>query len=106
MAKNYKGAGCTMTFVAAAVVLSGAALMVGDTAVVAKTDAASGETCVGEAEGVFNLPKAAGAISQGAKVYLSSDGQISTTASGNKLAGKCWAAAANGDNSVDVKLNS
>lgn len=55
--------------------------------------------------GVYRLPKvSAGAIGHGAKVYLTSGGNISGTASGNTEAGWAFAAAADGDTEILVKL--
>jgi predicted RecA/RadA family phage recombinase len=57
-------------------------------------------------EGVFKLPKASGAIGQGAIVYWDSTASnVTTTATGNKRAGKAAAAAASGDTVVPVLLN-
>ena len=57
--------------------------------------------------GVFNLPKKAGDTpAQGAAVYWdATNGYITTTASGNTLAGKAFVAAASGDANVAVLLN-
>ena len=106
MANNYIQDGRTIEFTATADVASGAPVAVGTVVAVAVTAVLSGETGVGITDGVFSLPKAAsGAIAQGAKVYLKSDGTITTTASGSTAAGSCWAAAADGETSVNVKLN-
>ena len=57
-------------------------------------------------DGVFTLPKATGAISQGAIVYWDAgNSNVTTTSSGNKRAGKAAAAAASGDATVPVILN-
>lgn len=57
-------------------------------------------------EGMFKLPKASGAIGQGAIVYWDATaGNITTTATSNKRAGKAAAAAASGDASVYVLIN-
>ena len=105
MATNYLQEGKTMEFAAAADVVSGSAVVVGTVVVVAIRAAISGELAVGMTDGVFELPKGSGAIAQGAKVYLKSDGTITSTASGNTAAGICWEAAADGDGTVAVKLN-
>lgn len=56
-------------------------------------------------EGVFTLGKAAGAISQGAKVYWDAANKVvTTTASGNTFAGYAFAAALNADATVNVVL--
>ena len=56
--------------------------------------------------GVFNVAKAAGTISVGAKAYWESTAKIVTTvATGNKLIGKVTKAAATEDKTVEVRLN-
>lgn len=56
-------------------------------------------------KGVFTLPKAAGAITQGAKVYwVTADSNISTTATDNTFVGYAWGAAASADETVNVAL--
>ena len=57
-------------------------------------------------EGVWSMPKATGAISQGAIVYWDATaGNVTTTATNNKRAGKAAKAAASGDASVQVLIN-
>lgn len=57
-------------------------------------------------EGVWSMPKASGAISQGAIVYWDATaGNVTTTATNNKRAGKAAKAAASGDASVQVLIN-
>jgi len=59
-------------------------------------------------EGVFDFPKATGvgtAITAGANCYWNAAAQqATTTASGNKLIGKCVRAAADADATVRVRL--
>ncbi len=102
--KNYIEQGAVLTTTAAAAVTSGDPVIVGDMTGVAANDAAIGETLVLNLHGVYRLAKVAGAIAQGAKVYLTSGGNITTTASGNTLVGRAFKAAANDDETVDVKL--
>jgi predicted RecA/RadA family phage recombinase len=54
--------------------------------------------------GVFAIPKVAGAITQGQKVYATPAGSITTTATGNIFAGHAWKAAASADATVNVRL--
>lgn len=72
--------------------------------VVAATDIAAGEMGACEAVGVFELAKASGAVSQGAPVYVDSQGKITATATAT-FAGVAWRAAAAGDAAVDVCIN-
>lgn len=81
------------------VVISGA--LIG----IASKAGASGDVIVCEADGVFELTKAAGAITQGAQVYLDSDKKVTTTAEGNTLCGIAWAAAKSDDTTCLVKIN-
>ena len=106
MAKNYESVGEVIQATAAADLASGAPVAVGSLVGVALTNIASGETGSVQIAGVFSLPKAsAGAIAQGAKVYLTSGGIITTTASGNTAAGFAESAAADGETTVKVLLS-
>jgi predicted RecA/RadA family phage recombinase len=52
------------------------------------------------------VPKASGAITQGAKLYWSAaNSNLTTTASGNTFVGLAAEAAASGDASVKILLN-
>jgi predicted RecA/RadA family phage recombinase len=56
--------------------------------------------------GVFSVPKAAGAVTQGAKLYWdAANSVLTTTASGNTVVGVAAAAAAGGDARVSILLN-
>ncbi|EBU8701541.1 recombinase RecA, partial [Salmonella enterica subsp. enterica serovar Kokomlemle] len=69
-------------------------------------DIAAGSAGTGIAEGVFSVPKLATEdIAVGKKVYLK-DGIVQTDATGGlPFVGVAWTSAANGDESVPVKLN-
>lgn len=87
-------------------VVSGAGTKIGDLFGVAATTAPEGEGFELAVDGVYSLPKAAGAIGQGAKVYWSTGGaNVTTTASGNTLIGHAAAAALDGSPAVDVRLS-
>jgi predicted RecA/RadA family phage recombinase len=104
--KNYVQRGETVTLTAPASVLSGAGVLVGSIFGVAEYTAGSGDEVEVNLVGVFDLPKAAGAITQGAKVYWDNTAKnVTTTASGNSLIGAAVAAAANGASTVRVRLN-
>jgi len=104
--KNAISDGKTINFTATAAVASGAPVLLGKVVAVSLGAVATDEMGVGATEGVFELPKVeADDIGQGAQVYLKSDGTITTTASGNTLAGKAWAAAGNPSSTVRVKIN-
>ncbi|WP_137225381.1 DUF2190 family protein [Shewanella sp. MEBiC00475] len=104
--KNCVSDGNTIDFIATAAVASGEPVLLGKVVVVSLGAVAVGEPGVGAAEGVYELPKVeADDIGQGAQVYLKADGTITSTASGNTLAGKAWAAAGNPSLTVWVKIN-
>ncbi|OCH31831.1 recombinase RecA [Aliivibrio fischeri] len=104
MAKNFVQDGDTITFVAAAAVSSGEAVVIGDMVAVSINDVSSGEEGVGHTTGVWSLPKAsATTIEQGTTVYLK-DGEVSTDTTGT-YAGKAWEAGINGHLEIAVKLN-
>lgn len=86
-------------------VVSGQAFLVGGLLVVAGVTAAAGVLIDAAADGVFSLPKAAGAINQGVDLYWDNTNKVlTTTASSNTLAARSWAAAENGDAIVRAKL--
>lgn len=104
--KNFVQNGKMIEVTLAAVITSGTALLIGTLLGVAVTSGGIGDVINFQTEGVFDLPKAAGAITVGAAVYWDDTAKnITTTASGNTLIGKCWVAAAGGDATVSVKLS-
>ncbi|MDZ4678403.1 MAG: DUF2190 family protein [Oligoflexia bacterium] len=104
--KNFIQLGETVTLVAPYTVVSGAGLLVGAVFGVASLDATSGAAVEAALEGVFDLPKASGAISQGAKVYWDNSAKnLTTTSSSNTLVGVAVVAALSGDALVRVRLN-
>ncbi len=104
--KNYIQQGNTLTFTAAAAIASGDGVLQGALFGVAATSAAIGEDFEADLVGVFELPKAAGAITRGAKVYWNNgNSQVTTTASGNTLIGAATEPAADGATSARVRLN-
>ena len=104
--KNCISDGNTIDFTATAAVASVAPVLLGKVVAVSLGNVALDEVGVGATVGVFALPKVtADDITQGAQVYIKSDGMITSTASGNTLAGKAWAAAGNPSDTVWVKIN-
>lgn len=87
--KNFVQKGNTLTFVAAAALLSGAGVLLSATLFgVAKTDVANGATGEAEIEGVFTLPKAAVTNTQFAAAYWDNTNKVTTNvSSGNVLIG-------------------
>ncbi|ECI4647219.1 DUF2190 family protein [Salmonella enterica subsp. enterica serovar Ball] len=106
MAKNYVEDGRTITLTAASEVKSGGLVQVGDIFVVAVTDIAAGSEGTGIAEGVFSVPKLTTEdIAVGKKVYLK-DNAVQADATGSlPYVGVVWAPAAEGDETVPVKIN-
>jgi predicted RecA/RadA family phage recombinase len=107
MARNYRQPGNTVTIAAPAIVKSGDFVILNALGGVAQFDAAQGADLEVTTEGVWILPKAAGAgIDQGGAVYWhSTPGNCSATASGGVLIGACIEAAGTGATTVAVRLN-
>ena len=86
-------------------VVSGQALLVGAKVCVAFDNAIAGATVVVCTEGVFELPKASGAIAQGAKVYWDDTAKnMTATVGSNTLCGYAFAAALTGDLTIQVNI--
>ena len=89
--KNFVQAGDRMVVLAAVAILSGEAMLVGAKVGVAETSAAINEETVLLLTGVFELPKAAVAIAQGALVYWDNVAKkVTTVAGGNTLMGSAF----------------
>ena len=105
--KNFIARGEVLTVVAAAVIAAGDFLKVGSGGIVgiaANTADVGGETEV-SLTGVFELPKAAVAVSQGDKLYyVDADKNLSKTEAGNTFAGYAYSGAAAGDEMVKLLL--
>ena len=104
--KNWIQPGDTVTVVAPAAASSGGGVLVGALFGVAISDAAAGDNLEMITEGVVDLPKAAVAITQGAKVYWDNTAKTVTNVVGaNTLIGCALLAVAVGDAIVRVRLN-
>lgn len=80
-------------------------VVLGDVIGVAVTDGDGTNLNAVQTSGVFELPKASGAIEQGAKVYfVEAEGNISTTEENNVFAGYAWNEALDADETVNVKI--
>src|SRR3974390_2875721 len=84
--KNFVQEGDVLTVTAAAAVSGGDVVIIGDLAGIACTDAAIDESVEVNMEGVYTLPKAAGAVTQGAKLYWDSENKVVTTTAGSNAA--------------------
>lgn len=80
-------------------------VVIGNIIVVASHSASIGEKTSAYTEGVYEIKKGDGEITQGAKVYLTADGAITATAEGNTYAGIAWRNATANDVVADVKIN-
>ncbi len=104
--KNFIKTGNYITFTAAAAVSSGDAVFQGAIFGIAATDAETGEDFEAAVTGVFELPKASGALTKGQKVYWNtSNSNVTGTASGNTLIGAVISAATDEATSCPVRLN-
>lgn len=103
--KNWIQPGSRLTLTAPYDVASGAGFLVGAIFAIAVSAALSGQPVEGERNGVVDLPKAAGAVTAGQKLYWDDSAKaVTTTASSNKLIGAAHLAAASGDAAVRVVL--
>ena len=105
--KNFIQKGDTLTLTApTGGVASGDGVLVGSLFGIAAGDAAENDNVEVQTTGVFDLPKATGAVTQGAKIYWDNTNKnVTTTATGNTLIGAATVAAVSGDATVQVKLN-
>ena len=118
MALTHVQPGKTMTYPnsSGATIASGKPVLVGVRLGVASVDIADGESGELMMKEVHSLPKASGAITQGAKLYWDADGSpvvgesasgcLTTTSTDNTLVGVAWAAAGETDATVEIDLNS
>lgn len=100
--KNFISSGSTVDYeVPSGTVKSGDMILVGSLFGVAATDGESGEVITLYLSGMFNLPKAAGAVEQGDPLYFDgSAGVLTTTAGELDLVAIAGQPAAAGDDSV------
>lgn len=104
--RNKIQTGNVIDVVATAITKSGDLVKVGDLVGVAVCDADVDDEFACDLVGVFEVPKATGAITVGQKLYMvAADKNVSTTASGNTFAGHAVLAAANGDATVIMRLS-
>jgi len=86
--RNFVQKGEAITVAAPANVVSGQGVLVGDLFGVAITAASSGALVEIQTEGVVSLPKAAGSIGAGVRVFWdNSGGRVTTTAGANRCIG-------------------
>ncbi|NBW12985.1 MAG: DUF2190 family protein [Caulobacteraceae bacterium] len=103
---SYVQGDCLIDHTPSAAVAAGDVVVLNDLVCVAPRAIAANSLGAVAIEGVFSMPKASGAIGQGALVYWdATNGNITTTSTNNKRAGKAAKAAASGDASVQVIIN-
>jgi predicted RecA/RadA family phage recombinase len=103
---SFVQAGCLIDHTPSSAVAAGGVVVLNDLVCVAPVAIAANALGAVAVDGVWNFPKASGAIGQGALVYWdSTNSNITTTSAGNKRAGKAAAAAVSGDTSVLVIIN-
>jgi predicted RecA/RadA family phage recombinase len=103
---EFKQDGDKWDYTPGSAVAVGAVVVLNDTIAVADRPIAANTLGAVAVEGVFELPKATGAIGQGAVVYWdSTNSNVTTTATGNKRAGKAAKAADSADASAWVAIN-
>ena len=103
---SYVQGDCSIDYTPSSAVAAGDVVVMADLVGVANLPIAANALGAVTIDGVHSMPKATGAISQGAIVYWDAgNSNVTTTSSGNKRAGKAAAAAASGDASVMVILN-
>lgn len=87
-------------------VVAGELILVGSKIAVAQNTVAQGGKVVSHTEGVFEVAKETGAITIGQPLYLKADTKtVTTSATGNVLAGYAYSAAASSDTTVYVSIN-
>lgn len=106
MAKNFVQEGKILNYTAGANIASGQFVLIGTIGGVAIGAIANGATGAVQIQGVFSVPKASGAVTQGAKLYWdAANSNLTTTSSGNTIVGVAAAAAQSGDATVQILLN-
>lgn len=106
--KTFRQQGDTVTVTAPANVVAGQGVLVGDLFGAALRDASSGAAVDIVVEGVIGLPKAAGTINEGVRVFWdNAAGRITTTSASNRCVG--WMVTRGGSSAadgtiIDVKL--
>ena len=107
MSTNYVQDGKSLNYTpSGSSLVSGAFVLIGVIGAIAKTDIADGKTGAVHIGGVFSVPKATGAVTQGAKLYWDATAsKLTTTASGNTIVGVASEAAASSDATVKILLN-
>jgi predicted RecA/RadA family phage recombinase len=102
--KNYHSKGDTLTLTPDADGKSGDVVIIGEMAGVALSDHTAGTPTPIRLEGVVEVTKAAGAIAEGVKLYVTPAGEATATAGSNTPLGHAASAALGADATVLCKL--
>lgn len=105
MSAIYYSRGESIDYTPEADVNAGDIVVIGDLVCVAKLDIKAGELGALATCGVYRVSKASGAITAGAKVYVTAEGVATATEGSNKLFGTAIAGAGADDTEVIVLLN-
>ncbi len=107
MTSKFVQPGTVLDYTPGSAVTSGQVVLIGVRIGVALKDIAANATGPLQVAGVFNIAKlSADVVAQGAALYWdNTNSRLTTTASGNTLAGFAAAAAGNGATTVAIKLN-
>lgn len=109
--QNYIRDGRCIDITPTADVIGGDIVVLPGMIAIASTDIPAGVAGSAVPHGVFELPKAAEAFAQGARVYLDATEAdnittyAATATAGEIFAGIAWASAASGDDVVQVNIN-
>lgn len=102
---NYVQPGNVIPVTLAANINSGDAMVIGSVVGVATCSGVTGQTVNFSLEGVYELPKASGAVTIGDVLYWDAvANNLTTTSAGNTEAGICFEAAASAASTVKIKL--
>ena len=107
MTTKYVMSGDVIDYTAASAVSSGQILLVGARIGVALTSIAVGATGAVRMQGIFTIAKlSTDAMTQGALLYWdNTNSRLTTTSTGNTLAGFCATAAGAGTTTVEISIN-
>lgn len=107
MTTKYVMSGTVIDYVASSPVTSGQVLLIGTRIGVALTAIASGATGAVQVLGIFTIAKlSTDVVAAGALLYWdNTNSRLTTTASGNTLAGYATAAAGSGVTTVEISIN-
>lgn len=103
--KNYVQEGDTLELTAPYDRTSGQGALIGSIFGVAVVDVLSGAKANFQVKGVFDITKAAGAVTEGAKMYWDNTARnVTTVSAGNTLIGCATQAQAGGDATCRIRL--